>query len=32
MPARSSRGLLERLKTDVVVGAEGYVFELERRG
>src|SRR5438874_11002289 len=32
MPARSSRCLLERLKTDVVVGAEGYVFELERRG
>src|SRR5947208_4637450 len=32
MPARSSRGLLERLKTDVVVGAEGYVFELEKRG
>ena len=32
MPVRSSRGLLERLKTDVVVGAEGYVFELERRG
>src|SRR5205809_7509723 len=32
MPARSGRGLLERLKTDVVVGAEGYVFELERRG
>ena len=32
MPARSSRGLLERLRTDVVVGAEGYVFELERRG
>ena len=32
MPARSSRGLLERLKTDVIVGAEGYVFELERRG
>ena len=32
MPARSSRGILERLKTDVVIGAEGYVFELERRG
>src|SRR5438876_8101067 len=32
MPARSRRGILERLKTDVVIGAEGYVFELERRG
>ena len=32
MPGRSKRGILERLKTDVVVGAEGYVFELERRG
>src|SRR5687767_5275949 len=26
------RGLRERLDTDVVVGAEGYLFELERRG
>ncbi len=25
-------GLLERLQRDVVMGAEGYVFELERRG
>jgi betaine-homocysteine S-methyltransferase len=25
-------GLLERLEKDVVLGAEGYVFELERRG
>src|SRR3954454_15846099 len=24
--------LLERLETDVVLGAEGYLFELERRG
>src|SRR5262245_3267278 len=24
--------LLERLKNDVVIGAEGYLFELERRG
>jgi betaine-homocysteine S-methyltransferase len=32
MPLRTSRGILERLKTDVVLGAEGYVFELERRG
>jgi betaine-homocysteine S-methyltransferase len=27
-----SRGILERLKNGVVLGAEGYVFELERRG
>src|SRR5919204_2444405 len=26
------RGLLERLQDDVVLGAEGYLFELERRG
>lgn len=26
------KGLLERLQDDVVLGAEGYVFELERRG
>ncbi|MGD8623887.1 MAG: homocysteine S-methyltransferase family protein [Anaerolineae bacterium] len=26
------RGILERLETGVVLGAEGYVFELERRG
>ena len=26
------RGLLERLKEGIVLGAEGYVFELERRG
>jgi betaine-homocysteine S-methyltransferase len=26
------RGLLERLESDVVLGAEGYLFELERRG
>jgi len=25
-------GLLERLKKDNVLGAEGYLFELERRG
>jgi betaine-homocysteine S-methyltransferase len=25
-------GLLERLESDVVLGAEGYLFELERRG
>lgn len=28
----NKRGLLERLANDVVLGAEGYVFELERRG
>src|SRR5260370_16361296 len=27
-----TRGILERLKNGVVQGAEGYVFELERRG
>ncbi len=32
MPARSRRGILDRLKNGVVLGAEGYVFELERRG
>ena len=30
--ARSSRTLRQRLSDGVVVGAEGYVFELERRG
>jgi len=30
--SRSTRGILERLKNEVVQGAEGYVFELERRG
>ncbi len=30
--SRPSRGLQERLAEGVVVGAEGYVFELERRG
>ncbi len=30
--ARMTRGILERLKNGVVQGAEGYVFELERRG
>ncbi len=28
----TTRGILERLKESVVQGAEGYVFELERRG
>jgi betaine-homocysteine S-methyltransferase len=32
VPARRSRGILERLDSGVVLGAEGYVFELERRG
>lgn len=29
---RTTRGILERLQQGIVVGAEGYVFELERRG
>jgi betaine-homocysteine S-methyltransferase len=28
----ATKSLLERLKNDVVLGAEGYLFELERRG
>src|SRR5579871_1209608 len=32
MNKRTSRGILERLRGGVVQGAEGYVFELERRG
>lgn len=32
MTQRSSRGILDRLDGGVVLGAEGYVFELERRG
>jgi len=32
VPTRTSRGILDRLKGGVVLGAEGYVFELERRG
>src|SRR5438445_360499 len=32
MSDRSARGILDRLKAGVVLGAEGYVFELERRG
>jgi betaine-homocysteine S-methyltransferase len=32
VPARSGRGILDRLQAGVVLGAEGYVFELERRG
>ncbi len=32
MSNRTTRGILERLKNGVVQGAEGYVFELERRG
>lgn len=31
-PGTETRGLLERLRDGVVVGAEGYLFELERRG
>jgi betaine-homocysteine S-methyltransferase len=32
MNAGSQRGLTQRLKDGTVLGAEGYVFELERRG
>ncbi len=32
MNGRSSTGLTERLASGTVLGAEGYVFELERRG
>lgn len=32
MSERTSRGLLTRLQEGVVIGGEGYVFELERRG
>jgi len=28
----NSEGIIERLKKDTVIGAEGYLFELERRG
>jgi len=29
---RNKQGILERLKKGIVIGAEGYVFELEKRG
>ena len=32
MTERTSRGILQRLSEGVVIGGEGYVFELERRG
>jgi betaine-homocysteine S-methyltransferase len=32
MKKTNKTGILERLKKDVVIGAEGYVFELEKRG
>ena len=32
MTGNSPAGLAERLATGTVLGAEGYVFELERRG
>ncbi len=32
MNNRTTTGILERLKNNIVLGAEGYVFELERRG
>ena len=32
MNGRSPKGIVERLASGTVLGAEGYVFELERRG
>ena len=32
MQQRTTRGILQRLQQGVVLGSEGYVFELERRG
>jgi betaine-homocysteine S-methyltransferase len=32
MSERSGRSILDRLKNGIVLGSEGYVFELERRG
>lgn len=32
MKQNKKLGILERLKKDIVLGAEGYVFELEKRG
>lgn len=32
MTERTTRGILERLDQGIVLGGEGYVFELERRG
>src|SRR6202007_2780394 len=32
MTQRTTRGILQRLQEGVVIGGEGYVFELERRG
>lgn len=32
MNERASKGIMERLQAGTVLGAEGYVFELERRG
>ena len=32
MNERSNAGIMERLRAGTVLGAEGYVFELERRG
>src|SRR6266567_6082502 len=32
MTKRTSRGILDRLRAGIVLGAEGYVFELEKRG
>src|SRR5690348_16076056 len=32
MRSTTTRGILERLNNGIVLGAEGYLFELERRG
>lgn len=32
MSQRTTRGILTRLQEGIVIGGEGYVFELERRG
>src|ERR1700747_3660173 len=32
MASKTKKGILERLKEGTVIGAEGYVFELEKRG
>jgi betaine-homocysteine S-methyltransferase len=32
MSPRTTRGILQRLQQGIVLGSEGYVFELERRG
>src|SRR6266566_4881928 len=32
MKQKSKKNILERLQSDIVLSAEGYVFELEKRG